>query len=194
MVTNILDSAVSDSGAIKAENLFELDKYEVKPQPQAQAQTTQNPAMPANPVSEVHGLDSSPIPVTQTQEIPLEPSVDAMAYTELADTIVTRIMVFGCHMMDKKGTVADFALTSGEKKKIAPLVGKVVEKYLLTMSVEMQLAIMALAMYGGRYLAIATDPDRDLKAVKKKPKIAFEGTADNAKPEGARGRGRPRKL
>jgi hypothetical protein len=194
---DILTSAISESGTVSKENMFELDKYEVAPQPQAQAQPQPQP--PAQPItdnqnkSDSGGNNNANTSESVQQSVPLqEPSIDAMAYAEIIDAVVSRLMVVGCRFAGTSATVADFKLSEGEKKKIAPLVQKVAEKHMIYASIEVQLAIMALAMYGGRFLMVVTDDDKKISTKKKtpaKPKEPIESDGSLT-----RGRGRPRKI
>lgn len=188
--TSILDSAVSSNGTVSTANLFELDKYEIKEQQQTEAK---QPVQSVQPISN-HEANTEETDNTGTQAQALgsqEPSIDAMAYTEIVDAVMSRLLVIGCRFADKKATVADFKLSEAEKKKIAPLVQKTAEKYMLYASVEVQLAILCCAMYGGRFLMVVTDEEKNMNTKKKPAPKAKEHTQEGE--PASRGRGRPRK-
>jgi hypothetical protein len=104
---------------------------------------------------------------------------------ELADVVLSRICVMGMSFMDYKASVNDFKLSSDEKKKIEPVCGRLLNKYAFGLPDEWLLALLLLAIYGGK--AVAQMDDSNKIARFKKPSNSPVQNGEK------RGRGRPRK-
>lgn len=92
-------------------------------------------------------------------------AIDARGIIELGDIILSRICVIGLTFADVEANISDFKLTADEKKKIEPVAGRLLHKYGASLPDEYLLALLLVAVYGGKIAGAYVDAPK--KAVKK---------------------------